>query len=83
MSSRGATRQPLAKDPMNNLFWRFDMRRLSAEEIRDSILAVNGRLNLKMYGPGFYPEISAEVLAGQSHPGKGWGKSSAEEQGAA
>ncbi len=70
----------LAKDPTNNLFWRFDMRRLSAEEIRDSIHAVSGRLNLAMYGPGVYPEISAEVLAGQSHPGAGWGKSSAEEQ---
>ena len=32
----------LAADPMNDLFWRFDMRRLTAEEIRDSILAVTG-----------------------------------------
>ncbi len=79
MSSR-ADKAALAKDPTNNLFWRFDMRRLSAEEIRDSIHAVNGRLNLKMYGPGVYPEISAEVLAGQSRPGEGWGKSSSEEQ---
>jgi hypothetical protein len=31
-----------AKDADNNLFWRFDVRRLSAEEIRDSLLAVNG-----------------------------------------
>ena len=66
----------LAKDPGNDLFWRFDMRRLTAEEIRDSILAVSGNLNLKMYGPGVYPEIPAEVLAGQSVPGSGWGKSS-------
>jgi hypothetical protein len=70
----------LAKDPTNDLFWRFDMRRLTAEEVRDSIHAVNGRLNGKMYGPGIYPEISKEVLAGQSRPGSGWGKSSAEEQ---
>jgi hypothetical protein len=33
-----------------------------------------------MYGPSMYPEISAEVLAGQSMPGAGWGKSSKEEQ---
>jgi hypothetical protein len=33
-----------------------------------------------MYGPGIYPEISAEVLAGQSQPGSGWGESSPEEQ---
>ena len=29
-------------------------RRLEAEEIRDSILAVSGRLNPEMEGPGFY-----------------------------
>ncbi len=79
MSSRGNA-AGLKADPLNNLFWRFDMRRLSAEEIRDSILAVNGTLNLKMFGPGIYPEIPPEVLAGQSAPGQGWGKSSPEEQ---
>ena len=31
--------QALLKDPLNNLFWRFDMRCLQAEEVRDSILA--------------------------------------------
>jgi mono/diheme cytochrome c family protein len=70
----------LAKDPANDLFWRYDMRRLSAEEIRDSIHVVNGSFNPKMYGPGTYPEIQREVLEGQSVPGSGWGKSSPEEQ---
>ena len=28
-------------------------RRLDAESIRDAVLAVSGRLDLKMYGPGF------------------------------
>jgi hypothetical protein len=79
MSSRGNP-TALAVDPANDLFWRFDMRRLSAEEIRDSILAITGTLNLKMYGPGVYPEIPQEVLAGQSKPGYGWGKSPPEEQ---
>jgi len=67
-------------DPQNNLFWKFDMRRLSAEEIRDSLFAVTGEINDKMYGPGFYPNIPAEVLAGQSRPGDGWGKSSDQER---
>ena len=33
--------------------WRFPPRRLEAEAIRDSILFVNAKLNLKMGGPGF------------------------------
>jgi hypothetical protein len=33
-----------------------------------------------MYGPGVYPEIPHEVLAGQSMPGKGWGTSPLDEQ---
>ena len=82
MSSRRMTRR-CQVDPQNDLFWRFDMRRLTAEEIRDSILAVSGKLNLKMYGPGVYPEIPREVLAGQSVPGNGWGTSPPEEQAAA
>ncbi len=72
--------QAAAIDPANDLFWRFNMRRLSAEEVRDSLLAVNGRLNLKMYGPGIYPQISKEVLQGQSRPGEGWLDSSEEER---
>jgi mono/diheme cytochrome c family protein len=79
MSSQSNS-EGLAKDPTNDLFWRFDMRRLSGEEIRDSIHAITGLLNSKMYGPSIYPEISAEVMAGQSMPGAGWGKSSQEEQ---
>jgi mono/diheme cytochrome c family protein len=79
MASQGNAKA-LAKDPANDLFWRFDMRRLLAEEVRDSILAVNGSLNLAMYGPSIYPTIPEAVLAGQSIPGAGWGQSSPEEQ---
>ena len=79
MSSQG-NKAALAKDPLNQLFWRYDMRRLGAEELRDSILAVTGQLNTKMFGPGVYPEISDEVKAGQSNPGSGWGNSSPEDR---
>lgn len=79
MSSRGNAKG-LAKDPANDLFWRFNMRRLSAEEIRDSVHVVNGRFNGKMHGPSIYPEISREVLQGQSRPGDGWGRSTPEKQ---
>ena len=68
-------------DPTNDLFWRFDMRRLSAEEVRDSLLWANGSLNAdKMFGPSIYTDIPAAVKAGQSRPGSGWGNSSAEDK---
>ncbi len=79
MSSAGDP-QSLDVDPDNEAFWRFDPRRLSAEELRDSMLAANGSLNRKVYGPSVFPELSAEVLAGQSRPGQGWGKSTEKEQ---
>lgn len=40
-------------DAENRFFWRFETRRLEAEAIRDSMLAVSGELNLQMGGPGF------------------------------
>ena len=83
LASKTATsnvKNPLSIDPLNHLFWRHDMRRLGAEEVRDSVLAVSGQLNSKMYGPGVYPKISDEVKAGQSNPGSGWGNSSIEDQ---
>ncbi|TWU27309.1 PSD1 and planctomycete cytochrome C domain-containing protein [Bythopirellula polymerisocia] len=70
----------MAVDPDNNLFWRFDFRRLSAEEIRDSVLAVSGKLNRELYGPSIYPQLSQEVLATQSQPGLNWGDSTPEQQ---
>jgi hypothetical protein len=76
-----ALRTPHLIDPENDLFWRFELRRLSAEEVRDSILAVCGNLDSsKLGGPSIYPSISKEVLAGQSRPGNGWRQSPPEEQ---
>ncbi|MDB4544637.1 PSD1 and planctomycete cytochrome C domain-containing protein [Akkermansiaceae bacterium] len=79
MSSKG-TPDALAKDPDNDSFWRFDMRRLTAEEVRDSILAVSGTLNRKMGGPGVFIPLPEEVLATSSKKGGAWGKSSPEDE---
>jgi hypothetical protein len=59
-------------DPDGALLWRYRPRRMEAESLRDTILAVSGQLNLKPRGPGVYPKISREVLETQSRPGDGW-----------
>jgi hypothetical protein len=43
----------LAQDSSSQLLWRFPPRRLEAEAIRDSILAISGKLRLESGGPGF------------------------------
>ena len=40
-------------DADNRFLWRMNRRKLEAEAIRDAALAVSGRLNPQMYGPGF------------------------------
>ncbi len=40
-------------DAGNRFLWRMNRRRVEAEVIRDSVLSVAGRLDNRMYGPGF------------------------------
>ena len=40
----------LKKDPQNSLLWRAHRRRLGFEQLRDTVLAVSGQLDLTMYG---------------------------------
>lgn len=47
--------QNFAIDPENTLFWRANEKRLSAEEMRDALLAVSGKLDL-------YPKDGSPVL---------------------
>jgi hypothetical protein len=72
--------ESVKQDPSNDSFSRFNVRRLSAEEIRDSVLTVNGRINWEQHGPSIYPNVSDDVKAGQSRPGEGWGSSSLSSQ---
>ena len=58
-----------------NLLWRWPARRLEAEVVRDQVLATSGALNLERGGPSVFPVVSEAVLASQSRPGSGWGKS--------
>ncbi len=79
MSSRAENAKADAVDPGNDLLWRQNLRRLEAEALRDTVLAISGRLNPKMGGRGFFPRLSGEVLAGQSRPGLDWEISSPDE----
>jgi hypothetical protein len=52
-----------AIDPANRLLWRFPMRRLEAEIVRDQVLAVSGALNRAVGGPAVFPPLPEELLA--------------------
>lgn len=61
-----------AVDPENRLLWRMPYRRLEAEAILDSALAVSGRLNTQLFGEFVYPKMQREALEGSSDPDKIW-----------
>ena len=50
--STAASADKMKIDPENQWFWRYTPRRLEAEIVRDSMLAVSGQLDGKMFGPG-------------------------------
>jgi hypothetical protein len=51
-----------AADPENRLLWRQNRRRLTAEELRDAMLAVSGRLNLQSGGASVMTPVDAELV---------------------
>ncbi len=56
-SSAPPSAEVLAADPDNALYSRFLRRRLTAEQLRDSLLATSGELNLQMGGPSVRSEL--------------------------
>jgi hypothetical protein len=67
MSSQWANAANFERDPENKYGWRFRSRRLEAESVRDSILAVSGALNREMGGPAVFPELQPEILQQMTH----------------
>ncbi len=49
-------------DPENRLLWKFNRRRLSAEELRDAMLTVSGRLNLQVGGPSIMTPVDEQLV---------------------
>lgn len=80
MSSRAVPGPGLATDESNTLLWRQNPRRMEAEAVRDTWLAVSGSLNLARGGPSVYPTLPPEVHTTQDSAGKGWQDSPADEQ---
>lgn len=61
----------LQTDPYNLLLWRYPIRRLDAESIRDTQLAVSGDLDFSLDGP-YIPTTrngAAEVIVPEDRPG--------------
>ena len=52
----------MEKDSENTLLWKFTRRRLEAEEIRDSMLMISGKLNPKSGGPSVMVPIDADLV---------------------
>lgn len=69
--ANGPSQASLAVDPNNRLLWRFAIRRLDAEAIRDAMLMVSRDIDLRLGGPYITTSRSAngEVIAAESHPG--------------
>lgn len=58
-------------DPANHYLWRFNPRRLDAEEVRDALLAVSGELDVKAGGPaadGSGPRRSIYTMKKRNSP---------------
>jgi hypothetical protein len=68
MSSHGGPGD--AVDPDNLLLHRMRVRRLEGEAVRDTLLAVSGRLNPRLYGPSV-PVYLTPFLEGRGRPASG------------
>ena len=77
---RRIARMAMSKDPGNRLLWRMPLRRLESEAIRDSIMAVSGKLSRAMGGPAIRLDGQADGMVTVSipdlaHPGDRWRRS--------
>lgn len=74
-----ADARSLDADPDAVWLSRFPRRRLGAEELRDSVLALAGTLDTRLGGRPVFEPVSQAVLATSSKPHEVWGESAPEE----
>jgi hypothetical protein len=67
MASRADDARAERDDPQNRLLHRMSIRRLEAEVVRDTILAVSGRLDRRMGGPAVPPHLTP-FMQGRGRP---------------
>ncbi len=70
MASAFYDENSLAKDPTDQFMWRFPVKRLEAEIVRDAILSASGDINLEAGGPAFFPPVPKSLVAGAPIKGK-------------
>jgi hypothetical protein len=68
----------LEADPQNTLLSVFPRRRLEAEQIRDSLLAVSGNLEAEVGGPSVLPPLPKSARDGGGQYGNQWTESKEE-----
>jgi hypothetical protein len=67
MSSEFDNATNTKNDPENRYLWRFHPRRLEAEIVRDSMLAVSGNIDLSIGGRPVFPHVPEDILKTQAH----------------
>jgi hypothetical protein len=63
-SAHSAVHSPHSADTENHYFSRMNRKRLEGEAVRDSLLMLSGRLNLKTGGPGVVLPEASRALGG-------------------
>jgi hypothetical protein len=67
MSSSFYNASNVEKDPTDVYLWRYPVRRLEGEAIRDIILSASGKINLQAGGASFFPAIPLSVRVGYAN----------------
>jgi hypothetical protein len=63
MASDYYTGADAEKDSTNQFFWRFPIKRLEAEIIRDAVLSASGDINFQAGGKPFFPPVPEAVTS--------------------